>query len=51
MLLAGTRLGANLEVPERRDLDRYLHSYNRERAHTGLRSASTTPDAIVRLAA
>ena|SRR5436190_48544 len=40
MLLAGTRLGANLEVPELRDLDRYLHYYNRGQAHTGLRSAS-----------
>jgi transposase InsO family protein len=31
----------------RRDLDRYLHYYNEERAHTGLRTAGRTPAAIV----
>ena len=43
--------GRTLRWPERRNLDRYLHSHNQERAHAGLRSAGTTPAAIVRLAA
>jgi hypothetical protein len=31
----------------RRNLDRYLHYYNIERAHTGFRSRGRTPAAIV----
>ena len=39
MLLAGTRLWANLEVRERCDSTLPAY-YNQDRAHTGLRSAS-----------